>query len=484
MVDFGDLNPCIKVMKQTCLIQIGFCAALCLILVACSKTGSSKRVSPEAAKQSRLDWDMNTMVGSYERIGKSELEWDGPATNALAEFAHARSQSLEPGEDWVTIIRTNCDAAVQARCDDPMVRYLYIRFAMSQTNSAMDFADAFYKTSDAMMNSSYPPILKFYATLAAIGQLHQAYGGNMNRETMGELTTQLTNNLVKILGDKTTPPEEVYDACHQILETFRGNKQLFDYIYSDAIEKPLSKNWTDASETWLLKGEVAIDQAWQARGGGYADTVTPDGLKLFKQHLASADELLNHAWKLNPTDPRIAVKMMWVELGQSQGRDRMELWFNRAMELDPNDYDACNTKLLYIEPKWYGSVDDMLGFGRECAQNTNWGGSVPLTLVDAHYDICNQYIDQSERTNYWKQPDVWDDIKSAYEQYFQLYPNDASRIPNYAWYAYHAEDWDKLNELIPKLGPASYYAFGGKDEFDKMVQLAKEHASQPAATPP
>ena len=30
----------------------------------------------------------------------------------------------------------------------------------------------------------------------------------------------------------------------------------------------------------------------------------------------------------------------------------MELWFQRAMELNPNDYDACNYKLLYLEPKW------------------------------------------------------------------------------------------------------------------------------------
>jgi len=35
-----------------------------------------------------------------------------------------------------------------------------------------------------------------------------------------------------------------------------------------------------------------------------------------------------------------------------------------------------------------------------------------------------------------------------------------------------------LNELIPKLGPETYYRFGGKDEFDKMVQLAKEHADK------
>ena len=50
---------------------------------------------------------------------------------------------------------------------------------------------------------------------------------------------------------------------------------------------------------------------------------------------------------------------------------------------------------------------------------------------------------------------------------------------NYALYAYKCEQWDKLNELIPMLGPVKHDYFGGKDEFDKMVRLAKEHAGKP-----
>jgi hypothetical protein len=64
-----------------------------------------------------------------------------------------------------------------------------------------------------------------------------------------------------------------------------------------------------------------------------------------------------------------------------------------------------------------------------------------------------------------------------------LNPNETSWYYNYAWYAYHAEQWDTLNEIIPKLGPVNYSYFGGKDEFDKMVQLAKEHSSKPAVAP-
>jgi hypothetical protein len=190
---------------------------------------------------------------------------------------------------------------------------------------------------------------------------------------------------------------------------------------------------------------------------------------------------LDKAWKLNPKDERIPREMMTVELGQGKGRDRMELWFNRAMKLDPNDYDACSAKLYYLEPKWYGSTEAMLEFGRECVTNQAWKGQIPLILLDAHKSIQRQYVDDSGKNDYWKQPEVWSDIKSAFDRFFELNPDAIGWYHNYAWYAYQAGQWDTLNEIIPKLGPINYSFFGGKDEFDKMVELAKVHAGKPAA---
>jgi hypothetical protein len=87
--------------------------------------------------------------------------------------------------------------------------------------------------------------------------------------------------------------------------------------------------------------------------------------------------------------------------------------------------------------------------------------------------------DSEEKSNYWKLPDVWPDIEAAFERFFELNPDAIGYYHNYAWYAYRSEQWNKLNELIPKLGPVNYKYFGGEDEFNKMLRLAKEHASNP-----
>jgi hypothetical protein len=203
--------------------------------------------------------------------------------------------------------------------------------------------------------------------------------------------------------------------------------------------------------------------------------VTANGRKLFEERLAEAEKALDKAWKLNPKDERIACQMITIELGQGRSRSRMEMWFKRATDLNPNYWDAFEAKLYYLEPKWYGSQEDMLEFGRECVDSKKWGGHVPLILKEAHEKIV-KYVPPKEQPGYWKRPEVWKDINAAFEKFFKLNPEEIGWRHNYALYAYKAEQWDVLNREIPLLGEINYEFFGGKDEYEKMVRVAKEHA--------
>src|SRR5439155_26002432 len=143
----------------------------------------------------------------------------------------------------------------------------------------------------------------------------------------------------------------------------------------------------------------------------------------------------NKAWELNPRDERIAYQMIVIELGQGKGRPRMEMWFNRAAELNPNYYEAFHAKLYYLEPKWYGSPEEMIEFGRQCVASTNWGGRVPLILKDAH-DSLAKYLPKDKQASYWKRREVWKDIKAAFEKFLALNPDETRWRHNYARHAY------------------------------------------------
>lgn len=230
----------------------------------------------------------------------------------------------------------------------------------------------------------------------------------------------------------------------------------------------------------LIKGDRFIGLAWAARSGATADKVVPSQWPIFEEYLRKAAVELEAAWELNPKQHLIAECMMTVELGQGKGRDQLELWFKRAMQLDTNNVAACCNKLLYLEPKWYGSTRDEIAFGRECVASTNWGGKVPLMLVQAHRSLT-EYLpeDKEKRDAYWQIPSVWNDVQSAYNKYLKANPKDLSEHKNYAVMAYTGRHWDVLNEQLAILGPDNYALFGSEDTIFDIVGAAKQHAAKP-----
>jgi hypothetical protein len=160
----------------------------------------------------------------------------------------------------------------------------------------------------------------------------------------------------------------------------------------------------------------------------------------------------------------------------------MEVWFQRAMTLNTNNYDACSSKLRFLAPKWYGSFADLLAFGHECVTNGLWGGQVPLILVDVHRELRMESPDGPSKRSYWKQPEVWADVKMASEKYIQLNPMQTHWYNNYAWYAYHAEQWSTFNDLVIKAQPIDYKLFGGRENFGRMFVHSVELAKSSQAT--
>lgn len=431
-------------------------------------------------KQQRLDWNLKTLVAAYQEAGYTNPKWDAPAVAALKEFARLRANATDPDEDSAKIIHDNIAAAVDAGCNDPMVNYLYIRYAMDETNSKEAFDAAFLKAESGMEKSSYPSIRKYYINLRALQQISWANNYPTNwTPTTTHLIQQVDANLLAIFHDRSIPCSEICDAWHAfcLWEEENVNQLQKDY---DVLEPLVLHNWPNDPYAYLLIGETNLRLAWGYRGPGYAGNVTPEGWKLMEQHLMIANEALTNAWRLNPGDVRIADCMLSVTLGQGSGKDQLNYWFQQAMALDPNDYAACTCRVRYESPEWYGSKREALDFGRECATNRAWGGRVPLILLDAHDLIRvdpNSTIDQ---TNYWKQPGVWEDIKLSFDRFFQLNPGETYRYSQYAYYAYQCGQWQQFLDLIQKSNPIDYSYFDSKEEFDRMVQTAKENLAGPS----
>ena len=445
-------------------------AVFCIILAGCSQKKTD--VSPPI---DRLQWNLNTTVGIYRNSDATGGAWDQYATNALIEFAKARANAVSKGELFSKIIETNAVAAKNAGCNDPLVNYLYVKYHLVSIADKDTLTAALVTAATEINKSAYPPLRKFYASFWAMNQYQWANNYPTNHPaSVAEINRQMIGNYQTLLDDKNIPVGEIFDATHEFLGIWEGNAQLYQTYYG-RIEPTLFKNWPESSESWLIKAEAYCQLAWQDRGGGYANAVPQEQWKKFFDKLTIAETAADKAWTLNSSNSQIATLMIKIDEGLQKKRPDMEMWFARAMDLAPNNYDACRCKLHYLYPQWYGSRDDMLAFGRECVANTNWGGYVPITLVDAHTEF-NQFSTTNEETRlaYWKQPDVWPDIKAAYDRFFQLNPEETGIYKNYASYAYHADQWTDFLKIAEKVRPEDYSFFGDKGEFSKMITHAKE----------
>ncbi len=285
------------------------------------------------------------------------------------------------------------------------------------------------------------------------------------------------DDLKVLLSNKSLSATEAYSACSNFFSLMKGQQPGLGQIDYQQIDDLLVQD-QDKSLAPLIKGFYNRELAWAWRGCNYFDKLQNIQINLFNEKLAVAESALKEAWALNSDQVLIANEMLCVELGQGRGRDTMELWFQRAMNLDTNNYWACSEKLLYLEPKWYGSTRDMLAFGRQCFESVSWGGKVPLILAVAYRSIAESYLPDSMKKTYWKQPSVWRDFSAAYEKYLASHPDDLRAHQFYAHYAYLGQHWSVLNEQLPLMSSPDYTIFGGKAAFDEMIRVAKDHVDQ------
>jgi hypothetical protein len=126
-----------------------------------------------------------------------------------------------------------------------------------------------------------------------------------------------------------------------------------------------------------------------------------------------------------------------LDIDKAVGGDRatMELWFDRAMRADGDRYAACLTKLDWLDPKWHGTAEEMLAFGRACRATKNWRAGITLLVGDAHQRYASS-LGPAGRSQYLGRPEVWSEIKAVYDEYLVHHPNNDVARSKYAALAY------------------------------------------------
>jgi hypothetical protein len=441
----------------------------------------------------RLRWELATTLEQYDRIGNKDVRWDEGARDALNQNAHllVGEHKTDNGRDE---IKAAFQKALAAGCTDPLVGYFGLRLGCyPQKTPPAELAKLYGRVEEKLQASEYPAVRKCYASLRAAEQSFKATKasshGSPSAESIDSVSALLgraETQFEKVLRDASANRDSVYDLAENAFlglarDVPSGRGQVLDPL-ARFFENNKSTIIGDDAGTGLIEGNFWAQYAWDARTSKWANEVTDEGWKLFTERLQKAQRVLEKAWEKDPTDPRIAVEMMTVELGQHESRERLETWFRRAMDADPDSYEACKKKMLYLEPKWHGSEAEVLGFGHQCLATSNWQSRIPFILLFAHTELARQ----SDRPRqYWTRSDVWADVQKLYGACLAANPNSIFDRSGYALNAYRAEKWKLASELFTALSdkPDLRALDCSMEEYEQMRRTAAAKAQERLAKP-
>lgn len=282
-------------------------------------------------------------------------------------------------------------------CDDPLVVYLTNRIGSRVTADTGDSRKALGKLLVDLRKDG-----RFNRALVCLIAKDYHVVGKLNgkgRQRNGEEIVSLTREALEEGSYAEAGDEEVF-LHHQVAAQWGGAAEKEPELFvglSNGLKFP---EWVQLT----VKGSVEINLAWKDRGSGWAQTVTETGWRGFGEHLVQARDHLTNAWKLKPDRPYAATLMITVTMGGYGTTGETERdWFDRAIAAQ-FDYKSAYYRILHAyRPRWGGSHEQMLAFGKACLATKRYESPVPIFFYNACRNIAEELQDWR---SFYRRPEV------------------------------------------------------------------------------
>ncbi len=436
---------------------------LCLGLVACrtSHIDPNAPVNFRSNKQASFPAYDEVFTKAYRRVGSRNPKWDPDAEKAIKLWSYNECDEdcVVAGPEFEPMVAAFRGALTNG-CDDPMVLYMGVR--LDEIKGRIHFStrkliqqnphDTYARIMEGLKSHPYPAIEQILIHVRGVQDTMSLSAGDsvstlqQNRSNWLEQAISLA---AEVDFNKTDPGQyrgNFEKLCGILwIGGNRKNGEVSKRHY-DELEAALRKNKTCSEAIFLtIKGLFYSDWAWEARGSGFSDSVTEEGAKLFNERLLVAQPCLEQAWALDRSNEYICKQLVKAS-GAQQDMNALEIWFQRGKKIDPDDEQLYIAKLTYLQPRWFGSSEDMLQFGRECLKEGRWDSRIPFVLLSAHYWAAGDTVE--DRRSYFAQPEVWKEIEPLFTTYLARYPSNYMRLSSYINYAASAGKWDLVSKLM------------------------------------
>jgi len=219
--------------------------------------------------------------------------------------------------------------------------------------------------------------------------------------------------------------------------------------------------------------------AWKARGGGFANTVTEEGWRLFRERLTLARQELEKCRANATRDPIWYYVMLGVAKGEGWDVERYDALFEEAVSKEPDFLGHYFDKANYMLPRWTGDPAALARFVDQ---------SVARTKERLGYELHARIYwatMQSIGTDGLRTGEIdWPKMRQGFRDMERTFPDDWNRNA-FAYYACEANDVKTAALVIAKLGEPDLGVWKTREKFDACKSgqpIFEQRAS--AAKPP
>jgi hypothetical protein len=423
---------------------------VCVAAVAGATVSAAEPLTSATYDTQLREWMAQKLQSEFQAHGNKAAPWAAD----LATFYPAFTKNLV-GQfaDEAEAERLDAQAAALAKagCDDPVFLACQARIGIARKR-LRQAEIALRPLSATIAAAGYPPFCSF---LPLLWHRRAALESGVNRPPPPEFAATAIA--------AATDPAFAGDGRLIYVRSVLPEDRAVYALAAERFAKPDSgvDPWIKA----LVIGRAEIGKGWEARGAGWAGDVQPEGWEKFAEHLARAREQLTKAHELHPEYPDAAAEMITVSLGDRSDEER--LWFDRAVEAQ-FDHEPAYRQLgvTALLPRWGGSHEQMLEFGRHCLASGRFDTFVPAFILDVALAIGEELPD---RRDAFAMPGVYEDCLRAMNGYLKQPRPPAtvhlwkSRLAILHWATgRYAEAAQVLDELGDELAPRALAEFKAK----------------------
>ena len=263
--------------------------------------------------------------------------------------------------------------------------------------------------------------------------------------------------------DNFTELDRIADSARSQKEKFPGGSWKSHTIYSGIDEPQLHATEEDWQahlghlQKWMsdrpdsITARVALAKsyvgyAFEARGDGWANTVSQSGWRLFRERLQKAKDTLDDAASLPAKCPEWYLAMQQVALYQPWGLPQAQQLFSKAVAFEPDYFYYYMMYADFLAPKWNGEPGDVERFAKETADRI--GGPLgDIVYFRVATDVVCHCVDEEVLQNM-----SWRRIQRGYAELEKRSGSSYTNQNAMAYLAIKKLDWVVADQFFRRIG--------------------------------